>query len=76
MAEQQSREPRKRETGAVEARHCPWCGGRLELQPSFPRQAMVPGEVRAWTDWDVPEALRTVRAWVCSRKYCRYRESA
>lgn len=37
---------------------------------------MIPGEARAWTISDVPEALRTIAAWVCERPYCRYRDSA
>lgn len=57
-------------------RQCPWCDGRLELQPTYPRNSMGPGDVRAWSDADIPETLRTIRAWVCATPHCRYREYA
>jgi len=68
----------RRQSGAdaSKKRQCPWCGGELVLRPRYPRNAMVPGEVRAWEETDVPEALRTVRAWVCSTPHCKYRETA
>jgi hypothetical protein len=37
---------------------------------------MIPGEARAATDANVPEALRTIPAWVCATPHCRYRETA
>jgi hypothetical protein len=57
-------------------RSCPWCLGRLELQPRFPLLQMIPGDVRAGGGENIPEALRTIRAWVCATPHCRYRESA
>ena len=57
-------------------KRCPWCQGRLVLKPSFPLRAMIPGEVRARGEDHIPEALRTIRAWVCATPHCRYRESA
>lgn len=75
MAEQSSE--RQRATGSgFHPQRCPWCGGRLQLAPAFPRHAMIPGDVSAWADGDVPETFRTVRAWVCGTPHCRYRESA
>lgn len=55
---------------------CPWCQGRLVLQPSFPLRQMIPGDARARADDNIPEALRTIRAWVCSTPHCKYRETA
>ena len=55
---------------------CPWCQGRLVLEPSFPLRNMIPGDVRARGEDDIPEALRTIRAWVCTTPHCRFRESA
>lgn len=55
---------------------CPWCHGRLELQPRFPLRQMIPGDVRAGIGEGIPEALKTIRAWVCATPHCRYRESA
>ena len=55
---------------------CPWCQGRLVLQPSFPLRKMIPGDVRARGEEHIPEALRTIRAWVCATPHCKYRESA
>lgn len=70
-------EPRdRRQPVGRGGRSCPWCKGRLELRPSFPLRQMIPGDVRARSEEDVPEALRTIRAWVCATPHCRYRESA
>ena len=55
---------------------CPWCRGRLVLQPSYSILGMIPGDARARADADVPEALRTIRAWVCATPHCKFRESA
>jgi hypothetical protein len=55
---------------------CPWCRGRLVLQPSFPLRQMIPGDARARAEEDIPEALRTIRAWVCATPHCKYRETA
>jgi hypothetical protein len=57
-------------------KRCPWCRGRLVLEPSFPIRAMIPGDVRARGEDHIPLALRTIRAWVCATPHCRYRESA
>jgi hypothetical protein len=37
---------------------------------------MIPGDARARADDNIPEALRTIRAWVCSTPHCKYRETA
>jgi hypothetical protein len=37
---------------------------------------MIPGDVRSGGEENVPEAFRTIRAWVCATPHCRYRESA
>jgi hypothetical protein len=37
---------------------------------------MIPGEVRARGEANIPEALKTIRAWVCATPHCKYRESA
>ena len=58
------------------AKSCPWCQGRLELQPRFPLRQMIPGDVRAGSGEDIPEAFKTIRAWVCATPHCKYRESA
>ena len=60
----------------VQQKHCPWCQGPLVLKPSFPIRGMIPGEVRFRGEDHIPEALRTMRAWVCATPHCRYRESA
>jgi hypothetical protein len=71
------RHPDRRKAGHPPGtRTCPWCNGRLILRPSFPLNELIPGEVRARGDASIPEALRTVRAWVCSTPHCKYRESA
>jgi hypothetical protein len=57
-------------------RVCPWCRGRLVLQPAFPLTALIPGEFRTRTNVDIPESLRTIPAWVCTTAHCRYREQA
>jgi hypothetical protein len=68
----------ERRRSAVEAgqKSCPWCGGRLELQKSYPLRQLIPGEEQARADDHIPEALRTTPAWVCATPHCRYRESA
>lgn len=58
------------------ARTCPWCRGRLVLEPRFPLRKMIPGEVREAAHANVPEALLTIPAWVCATPHCRYRETA
>jgi hypothetical protein len=75
MQEQKSVE-RRPLASPVRKKRCPWCQGRLVLKPSFPLRAMIPGEVCARRDEHIPEALRTIRAWVCATPHCRYRESA
>jgi hypothetical protein len=55
---------------------CPWCGGRLELQKGYPLRRLIPGDARARADAHIPEAMRTIRAWVCATPHCRFRESA
>ncbi len=55
---------------------CPWCHGVLSFHPRFPLAGMIPGGVRASGADKVPEALRTIRAWVCTNPHCKYRESA
>jgi hypothetical protein len=57
-------------------RPCPWCGGRLDLQDGFPLKRLIPGELHVRGEEQVPEALRTVQAWVCSTPHCRFRERA
>jgi hypothetical protein len=57
-------------------KRCPWCRGRLVFTPRFPVREMIPGEPRDFREHDVPEALRTVAAWVCGTALCRYREPA
>jgi hypothetical protein len=38
---------------------------------------MIPGDdARSRGEENVPEALRTIKAWVCATPHCRYRESA
>jgi hypothetical protein len=37
---------------------------------------MIPGDVRSRGEENIPEALRTIKAWVCATPHCRYRESA
>jgi hypothetical protein len=37
---------------------------------------MIPGGARARADDDIPESLRTIRAWVCATPHCKYRETA
>lgn len=77
MAEERAQERRRSSTQAqARQKRCPWCQGRLVLKPSFPIRAMIPGEVRARGEDHIPEALRTIRAWVCATPHCRYRESA
>ena len=67
---------RRRFASPGKQKRCPWCQGRLVLKPSFPIRGMIPGEVRAWGEDHIPEALRTMRAWVCATPHCRFRESA
>ena len=75
MTEEQA--PERRQPAAVATqKYCPWCHGLLELKPSFPLRGMIPGDVRFRGEENVPEALRTIRAWVCATPHCRYRESA
>ena len=69
-------EPRKPTEATPLVKDCPWCRGRLELQPRFPLRMMIPGDSRAAAEHDVPESLRTIRAWVCSTPLCKYRETA
>lgn len=76
MAEERHIEGRQSEgDAALGVRFCPWCRGRLELQPSFPLRQMIPGDARVRAEPNIPEALRTIRAWVCSTPLCRYREA-
>ena len=75
MAEERAVERRPSAIPGMQKR-CPWCQGPLEWKPSFPLRAMIPGEVRARGEDHIPEALRTIRAWVCATPHCRYRESA
>jgi hypothetical protein len=78
MPQEKTRERRRAAVAVATAaqQQCPWCRGRLELKPSFPIRAMIPGDVRARGEEHIPEALRTIRAWVCATPHCRYRESA
>ena len=71
-------QPDRRQTAdkALGVSMCPWCRGRLVLQPSFPLRQMIPGDARARADENIPEALRTIRAWVCATPHCKYRETA
>lgn len=69
-------ERRKGSGGDPGARPCPWCGGRLELQLSYPRRQLIPGALQAIAEEKVPEGLRTTTAWVCATPHCRFRESA
>jgi hypothetical protein len=66
---------READTGAG-GMSCPWCRGRLVLQPTFPLRKLIPGDPRGREDSSIPEALRTIRAWVCATPHCRYREIA
>ena len=75
MTEQRAVERRPSAIPGMQKR-CPWCQGTLVWKPSFPLRAMIPGEVRARGEDHIPEALRTIRAWVCATPHCRYRESA
>ncbi len=76
MAEEQAAGD-EQTTGAVTPpRKCRWCHGTLVLQPSFPLRQMIPGDVRARGEDHIPEALRTIRAWVCSTPHCKFRECA
>ena len=75
MTQERALESRRFST-LVRQKQCPWCQGQLVLKPSFPLRAMSPGEVRATGEEHIPEALRTIRAWVCATPHCRYRESA
>ena len=72
------KEHERRQSGMTSAagRRCPWCNGRLELRNRFPLRDMIPGEARARAEEGIPEALRTIRAWVCATPHCKYRESA
>ena len=76
MAEDRSSERRTTVPKGPGSKICPWCQGKLVLQPAFPLRKMIPGDVRARGEDDIPEALRTIRAWVCATPHCRYRESA
>jgi hypothetical protein len=55
---------------------CPWCGGLLLFQPSYPVRRLIPGETRTLEDREVPERLRTIPAWVCRTPHCKFREPA
>jgi hypothetical protein len=55
---------------------CRWCGGPLVYQPHFPVLRLAPGEPQLPADAQVPHALRTLPAWVCSTPFCKYREKA
>lgn len=68
--------PRERRKKITTGRACPWCKGRLVLESSFPLRQLIPGEVRARAEQNVPEQMRTVKAWVCSTPHCKFRESA
>lgn len=70
------RERRKSAEKSPGVRSCPWCQGHLVLQNSFPLRQMIPGGARARAEEDIPEALRTIRAWVCATPHCKYRETA
>jgi hypothetical protein len=37
---------------------------------------MIPGDARARAEEGIPEAFRTIRAWVCATPHCKYRETA
>ena len=50
--------------------------GPAGVAAEFSPAAMIPGEMRAPSRRPHPEALRTIRAWVCATPHCRYRESA
>jgi len=62
--------------GPVRQKRCPWCQGHLELKPSFPIRAMIPGDAGSRGEEHIPEVFRTMRAWVCATPHCRYRETA
>ena len=55
---------------------CPWCGGGLAFTRAYPVMMLAPGDPRHPHEADVPEAFRTIQAWVCLTPLCRYRESA
>lgn len=76
MAHEGQFDRRKTTEPALGVRPCPWCRGRLVLEPSFPLRQMIPGDARARSDDHIPEALRTIRAWVCATPHCKYRETA
>ena len=67
---------RGRPASPIRQKRCPWCQGRLILKPRFPIRGLIPGEVRFRGEENIPEALRTIRAWVCATPHCRYRETA
>jgi hypothetical protein len=75
MAQERSRDKR-RVAKPVPPKRCPWCQGHLELKPSFPIRAMIPGAVSTRGEEHIPEVFRTMRAWVCATPHCRYRETA
>lgn len=76
MPERRSDDRRKNGEEVLGVRMCPWCRGRLVLQNSFPLRQMIPGEARARAEDNIPEGLRTIRAWVCATPHCKYRETA
>jgi hypothetical protein len=69
--------PYPADKSASAAKRCPWCGGGLAFRRAYPLTRLFPGEDGSSTRHeDVPEAFRTVRAWVCATPLCKYRESA
>jgi len=76
MADDRQIDRRQGSESGTGVRACPWCLGPLVLQPSFPLRQMIPGDARARADENIPEALRTIRAWVCSTPHCKFRETA
>jgi hypothetical protein len=71
-----SSERRQNAVDATGVRQCPWCKGRLDYNSSFPLRLLIPGEIRDRSELNVPESLRTVRAWVCATPHCKFRETA
>jgi hypothetical protein len=66
----------ERRKGEAMLKACPWCAGPLAFTPAYPVTHLAPGEATSVREEDIPAALRTVPAWICTTPHCRYREPA